>query len=181
MKFISSDDKRMAKVNKARDRIREIDSELEALETAPIPLEDVEARIDAWLERHQAAEGLLYHLTTGFTDPNVRGVPNPDAWNYGGRSDPRFNFFEQLMSIQAAIQPEAIKAGLLKLIEQRLEGREPGPPLADRPEIRSKLETEREKLEITEEKEIEKLEADGWLVHRRPDARPEIILNEVRA
>lgn len=179
MKFISTDDKRMGKVNKARERIREIDSELAALETAPIPLEDIERRIDAWLEKYQADEGALYHLTTGFVTPDGRGISKPDAWNFGGPSDPPFNFLGELMRIQAAIQPEAIKAGLMKLIEQRLDGREPGPPLAERPELRSKLETEREKLELAEEAEIERLEKDGWLVHRRPDARPEIILNEV--
>jgi hypothetical protein len=181
MKFIGSDDKRMAKVNKARERIQEIDSELAVLETAPIPLEDIAARIDAWLEKHQADEGMLYHLTAGFIDPDGGGISKVAAWNFGGESDPPFNFLGELMRIQAAIQPEAIKAGLMKLIEQRLEGHEPGPPLADRPALRSKLEAEREKLELTEEKEIEKLEADGWLVHRRPDARPEIILSEVTA
>lgn len=181
MKFIASDDKRMAKVNKARDRIQEIDSELSVLESAPIPREDVEQRIDAWLEKTRSDKGLMFPLASGFVRPDGHGIPSVSEWRFGGPNDPPFNFLSELLRIQALMQPGSIKAGLMYLVDQYLEAHEPGPPLADRPAQRRKLEVEREQFELLEESEIEKLERDGWLVHRRADARPEIILGEVTA
>lgn len=179
MKFIGADDKLMAKVNKTRDRIKELDRELAELETASPPREDIEYRVDQFIERLLERSDIKRNLVGSLLSPDNRNLTYFPNYSYGGEGHPPFNFLELSLEIQAVVNPESLKTRLVALADQELDHREPGPPLADRPEIRRKLEAERQKLELTEEKEIEKLEADGWLVHRRPDARPEIILNEV--
>lgn len=179
MKFLASDDKLMAKVNKIRDRIKEIDYELAELEAVRAPRDDIEQRIDSWIERTRERSGLNHHLVAALTRPNGGKLSSIDAYSYGGPNGSSFNLLGQFLEIQAFLDPDALKASLMAVADQELECHEAGPPLADRPEIRRKLEAERQKAELAEEKEIEKLEDAGWLIHRRPDARPEVILNEV--
>ena len=179
MKFLPETDKRMARVRKAREQIAQITDQLTDLDTAPLPPEDIERRVDAWLAQ-QADGGISHNLAHEFAGPGRNCSTRLPGFDLGGKDGPQFNLANEVAKIMAVVMPDQFRAGLLRIVTEQMGDREPGPPLADRPKIKSDLEAEREKFERVEEGEIEKLEADGWLVHRRPDARPEIILEDCK-
>ena len=178
MKFLS-DGKAFAKVKALREQIRKTQTQIDALEIAPLPVDEAMARVRRWLQDNQTDSAITLHLTDWAMSP--RGSDGPrghEGWSVGGNTS-SVDLLREIMRVLAAIGPDLIEASVKAKIDQRLAEHEPGPPLADRPAIRQELENKLDELERKEEREIEKLEAAGNLVHRRPDARPEIILEDM--
>lgn len=178
MKFLSSG-KPFAKVQALRDQITACQAQIEELDQAPPPADEAKARVRRWLEQQQADQGIAMHLVGWALDPDPRGggPRGREAWEVGGNHPP-LDMLRETMRIIAVIGPDLIEAAAGREIDRRLADREPGLPMAERPKRRAELEDELTKIESDEETAIEKLEAAGYLVHRRPDARPEIILGE---
>lgn len=180
MTILRDDDKRLAPVLKIRSQISETAAAIEAIDDAPLPIEDVESRIDAWLESEQGG-GLNLSIVAGLANPSARGGPGDnDAWRYSSEHPFILNLLRDLLRFHATLFPDQTRAALVNAARRHLESREPGLPLAERPAERKRLEGELRKLEVQEEKAISKIEADhDSIVIRRPDADPAIILEEV--
>ncbi len=175
MKFLASNDKAMKPVQAIRARIEETRAELARLDHAPLPLADVEARIDDWLSRKQyLATGRM--LALDFASPGAAPAAASPSWDFGGQAPAAFNLMDRVLTLLANLAPAELRHNLLRLVAEHCP--DPGPPLAERPALARKLQAKLLALEIDEEREIEKLEDEGWLVHRRADARPEVILSE---
>ena len=178
MKFIN-DGKSFAKVSAVRKRIAEIKGELSDLQRAPLPAEEAKQRVRDWLANQQSDKGLAHHLFAWATSPDRThdGPRGFEAWQIGG-DHPPMDLMRELMRMLAVLAPDQIEQSAAAEIDRRLADGEPGLPKAERPARRAELERELFDLEVKEEAEIEKLEASGYLVHRRPEARPDIILGE---
>ena len=177
MKFLN-DGNAFAKVQALREQIAETAAELDALRTAPLPLDDAVARVRKWIDSAQDDSGLAYHLTGWCMSPEGGDLPRGlEGWTIGGDSPP-VDLLRETMRILALVAGDVIQASIKAQVARRLADREPGPPIAERPAIRKALEAKLFDLEVKEESEIEKLEAQGHMVHRRDDAKAEIILAE---
>lgn len=179
--IIRDDDKRMVPVLKIRAEISEHLDAIDRIDDAPLPVEDIEARLDAWLET-EAGGGILDSIVPGMMRPDGHGPSVNEAWSYNSEQPFQFNLMNNMLRFHASVFPDQLKHSLMAEARRRLEARTPGLPLAERPAARKRLEAELKKFEIDEEKAIEKIEAaTGGIVPRRPDADPRIILGEVRS
>lgn len=180
MKFLNSG-KAFSKVQALRDQITDCLAELKSLETDPLPADEAKARVRRWLEANQADQGIALHLVGWATSPdqNAIGPRGLEGWEVGGDRPP-VDLLRELMRILAVVAPDQIEAAAGAEIDRRLANKEPGLPMADRPKRRAELEQQLSELEVQEEAAIEKLEEAGHLVHRRAEARPEIILGETQ-
>jgi hypothetical protein len=179
MRFLSSDHKAFKPVAKARETIEQLLQKIDLLATAPLPEEDALPRVKRWIESSRDNGG--YRLAAWATSPDPHDrLSGGYGWTVGG-DNPPVDLLQEITRILTWVCPELIEQACLAEIKRRLECNPPGPPMAERPAMRAKLEADLLKAEIAEEAAIESLEAEGWLIHRRPDARPEIILGEVTA
>ena len=177
MKFLSADHKAFKPVAKARETIANLQSQLAELDSAALPEDEALARIKDWINR--ARDGGGYRLAAWATAPgsNDSGPSGGPGWIVGGDTPP-VDLLQEMTRVMTWVCPELIEQACLAEIRQRLETSPPGPPMAERPVIREKLQADLHKAEVAEERAIESLESEGWLIHRRTDARPEIILAE---
>jgi hypothetical protein len=152
--------------------------QLQALDVQLLPREEWQARVSDWLARQAARfeDIALFHLRAGRSP-----IPGPastlDLFSQmvgpapGGRNFAEVDLNQMLIWLHGP----ALKARLAELIAA--EPYDEGPPLADRPALKERLEAEIRETEIREELLIRAAEAQGVPdLQRRPDARPDIVL-----
>ncbi|MBD5805342.1 hypothetical protein AZOA_47950 [Azoarcus sp. Aa7] len=158
-------------VEKIRAEIARVRDELEWLESARIPRDELKARateriraaaerFDGDLALHQMAypQGSRAELLTVAVPASQGTVKNVEL----------APLLSWLMGVDTLI---GLVHGRIDAMDYR-----PGPPLAERPARLAELRTELRALEEREEATIVRAEADGVLIPRRIDADPEAVL-----
>jgi hypothetical protein len=149
----------------ARRAIVSTREEIARLKKAPVPLVEIDARIDeivaqrgaAWLEQH-AGQLLRHHdrFGRGLAQADGRGpieIPGTDERDV-------FGF---LCAGNPTVARETLRA-----LMRRLEFT-PGPPAADRGRMLAALEARRRELEAREEELVEAVNTDGLTFAHRPE------------
>jgi hypothetical protein len=158
-----------------RERIAETNERLATLEDAPVPKSEYQQRVSQWIDR-QAANFRPEYAVSPLRD--VR--PRFDEVELGLLPVRGSNTGESIASADAGplvcwLMGDAIKAKLAETIANA--DLPEGPPSAERPALRRKLEAELRELELREEALIVDAEAAGFSIPRRPDADAAVILS----
>jgi hypothetical protein len=164
-----------SELSELRAQITEAQDRLESIEIAPAPRAEYLERIGRWVD-HQAAQFKPEYAVSPLRD--VR--PRFDEVELGLLPVRGSNTGESIASADAGpllcwLLGNEIKRRLGEVIESA--DLETGPPVAERPALRRKLEAELRELELREEALVVDAEAAGFVIPRRPDADPEIILS----
>lgn len=149
------------------DRLGNI-AEIERLTRAPITDDEIEAKLDAWMdgEAKRAAE---FMTVIGLTTPNVEGLQQTPHVEDSLKSRP-------LATMLAIGFRPIIRAELLKQAREQICGEQIG--AKERQTRLAKLNDELRALEIAEEQLCRACEECGLTVHRRDDVDPELVLAE---
>lgn len=165
-----------AKLNTLRKRIAELTEEIEWLGSAPLPRNEVVARLDRYIDSLAGRWSPKFDVFGPDADPREVGL-----FTFKARLDGRVesgvvigSSGVDLAPALAALMPDTLKAFLRTYVEQA--DYEPGPPAAERPDIVRKLKAERLQLEIEEEQSIVLAEEAGMMIWRRDDCDPAVVL-----
>jgi hypothetical protein len=157
-----------------RERIAETNERLATLEDAPVPKSEYQQRVSQWID-HQAASFRPEYAVSPLRDVRPRfdevSIAELPVRSSGGPEVAVADAGPLLAWLFGA----ELKAKLGEVIEAA--DLETGPPTADRPKLRRDLEAELRRLELAEEVLICDAEQAGFVIPRRPDADPEIILS----
>ncbi|WP_165967362.1 hypothetical protein [Luteimonas aestuarii] len=153
-----------------RQRIGELQLELDAQRRAPLSDDEAAEKATAMIAAHAAGaqtDRILSHLIHASTSARIGWPVDQD----GSSIEPSaFDLF-------CALEPKRMHELLKKLIKGSDHLR--GPAQGERAERIEALTAELREAEIEEEALITQAEVSGLNVHRRPDADPAIILGEL--
>ena len=157
----------LKKLSEIRASIAETKSGLSRLQTASLPLADIEARV-ADTVAHWASKFDADYLGRAFASPGALVTPEDIELACAGEAAKSVIF-------AAWSDPEGLKAKLLAAARPYAA---PKGAVAqdDRPAYQRKLESTLYDLETEEERLICQLESEGFDVFRRPDSDPAIVL-----
>jgi hypothetical protein len=165
-----------------RAEISAINDELHWLDNAPLPLEDALAAIDRFVKTHtndsSRAKPFFYQ----------RPLADPGAFEVGFQLDRDTSFTEGgqvwgggIVDLAGMLIPllgaSTAQRMLHDMSKREAEHIESGPPLTERPELKTALQQRKYALEVEEESLIcsaEELGMDGF--YRRADVNPEVVL-----
>lgn len=157
----------LKKLAEIRTQIAEVKSSLARLQTASLPMADVEARVsdtvDHWASRFDAD-----YLGRAFASPGEVVTPDEIERACAGEAAKGAIF-------AAWSDPAGLKAKLLNAARPYAAGKD-SIAQDDRPSYQRKMESTLYDLEVEEEKLVSALEADGIEIYRRPDCDPAIAL-----
>jgi len=164
-----------------RKDIQQIDDELYWLENAPLPLGDALDKVSRFVKDHSTSAGIdhFFHARSlgskGLFDSEVTFKHGElRAHEHGtvigsGMTD--------ISTIICSLFGSNVEQVLQNIAKEASKNIESGPPLAERPQLRTKLLTRQHIAEEQEEKIICSAEALGLRgFYRRADCNPEIIL-----
>jgi len=159
-----------------RAEIAELRDQLESVDDGAVPKAEYTARVAAWVDdqAQQFAQGAEFAISAlRLPRAQPREVTVAQIPVRGGGSD------EIIAAADAGpllcfLFADTLKERLGQLIEQSAYIQ--GPPSGERDRMRAEIEEELDRLESEEEALIVEGEAVGLTLHRRPDARPSIIL-----
>lgn len=170
--FIDETHPKFKPIATLRERIAAYRQEIVSIETGRLNVSDAKARIKALVDHARQADRLCpiraALVQQGLLDFGERNSPAPAILE----RDPLSLAFELLCQLS----PEIVRTGLEREIANHCDPK--ALPLADRPKAIEKLRREIRKFEIEEETLIEKLEAEGFNVHRRDDCDMAIVLGK---
>jgi hypothetical protein len=139
-----------------RDRIAELKVEAQAIESAPLSLDEAVADLELWLD-HMADHRQM----------NVGMHLSP----YGRAIWPKLDVEELFVTLRPMI-----RAVRLEAIQREISGRLPGLPQEERAARLKEIDQQLLALEMSEEAMIEEAEAAGIRIARRVDADPRAVL-----
>lgn len=147
-------------LDKIQDQIAEKAIEIDQVRNKLVPRDEVFARIEHALSRHQRGNSDLqgFRLPIDRDDPRHRGsLGDQPSWS-------------DLIAIFGRDE-------LAERLTNAVDLGESGLPVGKRTALIQKLEAEKHELEIAEEKEILRLQAQGFTIIRRADADPATVLS----
>jgi len=165
-----------------RSEINSINDELHWLDNAPLPLDDALAAIDRFVKAHDgnSSQAKQFFYQYRLADPGAFEIgfqSNPEQSKVVGTMA-RVSGIIDLSSLLIPLLGASTAQRMLHDMAQReAENIESGPPLAERPELKTNLQTRKYALEVDEEALIcsaEELGMDGF--YRRHDVNPEVVL-----
>jgi len=162
-----------AAIEEIRSRRLALVAERERIENAPVPLEDAERELDAWLD--QIAGGANFSVRslaypTWGSRPSLGFIRRPDTPMLDAQPA-----VEQLFSMLVASNMAGVRDFFARALADDLEGKD----VVDNGERARRLgalDAEITAVEKVEETLIREAELAGLPVLRREDARPEIVL-----
>lgn len=160
------------KLNECRQRISEIESEIESIDHGNLTADDFKAEVDRYVDT-QAARFDLNHMAPLMFAPKERGHHQAVPSLFNGRVNESGSF--DLSPGLCALFGTHIKDRLYEMIDA--EYNDQGTlPLDQRLSRKKELVAELDRYEHEEENLLRKLESAPFETPRRPNARPEIIL-----
>jgi hypothetical protein len=170
----------LGKLEQIRDQIRECNDEIHWLQNSPVPLGDVLARIDRFMADHAASLDLSYFFEANPINDLRLTAQGQSAIGVirhvvGGQVPGVEIITTDLSNVLCTLYQDLTKAALIEQAKRTAKLFDPGPPLAERPELMEAAKQRRHVLEIEEEQLITQAEdagLDGFF--RRPDANPSI-------
>jgi len=157
-------------VNEYRKKIQDARSEREALATAPLPTEEVTARVDAWIhQKAEQAQRRFKIIGNALARPGGRveaGVDPFRVFALGGANA------IDLGPIMCAMFPDQVRAMVMAGVDLDPDAL----PINERPAHLAAIDQQILELEMAEEDAIREAEAAGVYIERRPDASPDAIL-----
>jgi len=162
-----------AAIDEVRSRRLALVAERDRVANAPVPLEDAERALDAWLD--EIAGGVNFSVRslaypTWGSRPSLGFIRRPDAPMLDAQPA-----VEQVFAMLIASNRAAVRDLFARALADDLEGIETVTN-ADRARRLGALDAEIMAIERAEEALIREAEAAGLPVLRREDARPEIVL-----
>jgi hypothetical protein len=163
-----------SELSELRERIAETNERLATLEDAPVPKSEYQQRVSQWVDEKAASFRPEYAVSP------LRDVrPRFDEVELGLLPVRGSNTGESVASADAGpllcwLLGDTIKAKLAETIANA--DLAEGPPSADRLRLRAELQAELRRLELAEEVLICDAEQAGFVIPRRPDADPAVIL-----
>lgn len=166
----------MQSLEKIRAEIERVTAELAALETAPLPREEWRARLHTWIDAQSTEYARDIAFQIGWArDPRPAPLRVVKLPIQQGPSNLIAAAHTEGAGVLGWLLGDLLHERLDQLIDQAPDY-EAGPPMAERPAQREKLEAELYRLEAREERAVRALEAPGRTERRRPEARPEFVL-----
>ena len=144
-------------LHQIRAKIEALVNERDEIEAAPIPRDEVEAQIAVVIDAQWSDQILS---------------PEPSGVLHGGFNGAELQRMIARPALLVAVIPDAVKAYLMGLYDRDLGAAAPGLPALQRRRRLAELDAEIFALEVSEERQVEQLEAEGVDVIRRPDADP---------
>ena len=175
-------DKTVREIVKARTRRMALLGERREIEGAPLPADEAERHVGAYVERlaRRWQREVPLHLFTAPADDTRRGqlfdsaVPLRFASVAGGAVD-----LAPVAHMLAAVAPELLRGALLEAVGRSYGKSPPGLPAAERAAALAEIDRELREVELGEERLIRALEAEGLEIDRRADANPALVLARV--
>jgi hypothetical protein len=159
----------LKKLAEIRTQIAEVKSSLARLQTASLPMADIESRVSDTVD-HWASKFDADYLGRNFASPS--GIITPDEIERACAGEAAKGAI-----FAAWADPAGLKAKLIEAARPYAAGKD-GVKQDDRPAYQRKMESTLYDLEVAEEALVTALEAEGIEIYRRPDADPAIILAE---
>ncbi len=173
--------------NKYRDRLENVRHEREGLlgridqiKSAPLPLDEVVSRVEAFVASHNLITGLESFFCPYETSNSlltVEAIPGTNpvfVVNDMLASNPRSTV--NLAGVLCSLFGETIKKTLVDAVTEESKHYPPGIPMLERPALIQDLQAKIHALEIEEEALICVAESAGIALYRRHDVNPELVL-----
>lgn len=163
-------------VEELRAELFRLQEEQRRINDTPKSREEIAATISAQFDRLEssATERLIPSAYWTALEDQVR--PDPDGLFRIGKGHPGVSYLEGIGALCVLGLRSTMEAALLERIVESWPT--PGISASERSAKLRKIESEVNEIERAEEQLIREAEAVGIVVHRRPDARPEIFLAE---
>lgn len=157
-------------VDEIRQKIQDTRRERDQLATAPLPAEEIQARVDAWINRKaEQAQRRFGLVGQALARPGGRVEAEADPFTVYARGAANG---ADLGPLLCAVMPDQVRAMVMATVETDADAL----PMKDRPARLAELDRQVLALECEEEDTIREAAAAGVTIERRPDVSPDAIL-----
>ncbi|ADC71745.1 conserved hypothetical protein [Thioalkalivibrio sp. K90mix] len=157
-------------VDEIRQKIQDTRRERDQLATAPLPAEEIQARVDAWINRKaEQAQRRFGLVGQALARPGGRVETEVDPFHVYARGEAKAADVGPLL---CAMFPERVRDAVMSGLNPDADAL----PMSERPARLADLDRQVLALETAEEDAIREAAAAGVTIERRPDVSPDAIL-----